>query len=359
MADDATTLESAKKIIGGELDPESGRPLSEMDQVGEVSVDHGRLSATVGLTSHSAPLWDEVRDQITDRLRTELPDLTDVNVHIVEHDRPPQKLGSIGLPVKTVFAVASGKGGVGKSTIASTLALGLKNSGCKVGLMDADVYGPSIPHLLGVTGQPEVNEKRIMPITTDGLKVMSIGFMVPADKAVIWRGPMLHGAITNFLRDTEWGNLDYLIIDMPPGTGDIALTLSQLLPLSGAVVVCTPQDVALLDAVKAINMFRQLKIPLLGLVENMSYFLCPDCDKRHDIFGSGGARRRAEEMDIPFLGDVPINIQIRINGDAGQTRANFQNDEISPPLKALCYRLVKNLATQHKEEPPLPSLSVL
>lgn len=359
MADDATTLDQAKRIIGAELDPESGRPLGEMDQVGEIHVDQGRLSARVGLTTHSAPLWGETREQIVARLKDELPDLNDVDVEIVVHERAPQKLGSIGLPVKTVFAVASGKGGVGKSTIASVLAIGLKNAGCTVGLMDADVYGPSIPHLLGVTGQPEVNEKRISPLTTDGLKVMSIGFMVPPDKAIIWRGPMLHGAITNFLRDTEWGELDYLIIDMPPGTGDIALTLSQLLPLSGAVVVCTPQDVALLDAVKAINMFRQLKIPLLGLVENMSYFQCPDCDKRHDIFGSGGARRRAEEMDIPFLGDVPINIQIRINGDAGETNANFQNGETAAPLEALCYRLVKNLATQHKEEPPLPSLSVL
>ncbi|NIL99323.1 MAG: P-loop NTPase [Planctomycetales bacterium] len=233
------------------------------------------------------------------------------------------------------------------------------DAGCRVGLMDADVYGPSIPHLLGLTGQPEVHEKRITPVEKDGLKVISIGFLVPPDQAVIWRGPMLHGAITNFLRDTEWGHLDYLIIDMPPGTGDVALTLSQLLPLTGAVVVCTPQDVALLDAVKAIHMFRQLKIPVLGVVENMSYFRCPGCDQRYDIFGSGGAKRRAEEMEIPFLGDVPINIQIRVHGDEGQTAANFEHAETAEPLNAICYELARNLAQRHQEQPPLPSLSVL
>ena len=188
-----------------------------------------------------------------------------------------------------MIAVGSGKGGVGKSTIAASLAVGLKRAGCKVGLMDADVYGPSIPHLLGIQGQPEMIDDKIKPIVMDGMPVMSMGFVIRRDQAVVWRGPMLHGAITQFLRDTDWGNLDYLIIDMPPGTGDVALTLSQLLPLTGAVVVCTPQDVALLDAVKAIAMFRMVNIPVLGMIENMSGFVCPDCQQRYDIFGSGGA----------------------------------------------------------------------
>ena len=191
------------------------------------------------------------------------------------HDRPAERIGEIGLAAKAVIAVGSGKGGVGKSTIAASLAYGLCKAGAKVGLMDADVYGPSIPHLIGVTADP-TGRRRIQPIEVDGLKVMSMGFVVPPGEAVVWRGPMLHGAITQFLRETAWGDLDYLIIDMPPGTGDIALTLSQLLPLSGAVVVCTPQDVALLDAVKAIAMFRKVNIPILGMVENMSDFLCPD-----------------------------------------------------------------------------------
>ncbi len=223
-----------------------------------------------------------------------------MDVRIVEHARPPQKLGEIGVACKSVIAVGSGKGGVGKSTIAASLAIGLRRAGSKVGLMDADVYGPSIPHLLGVNRRPEVNQGRIQPIEAAGLKVMSMGFLMPPGEAVIWRGPMLHGAITQFLRDTNWGELDYLIIDMPPGTGDIALTLSQLLPLTGAVVVCTPQDVALLDAVKAIAMFRKVNIPVLGMVENMSGFVCPDCGKRYDIFGSGGARQRASSWRFRF-----------------------------------------------------------
>jgi ATP-binding protein involved in chromosome partitioning len=225
--------------------------------------------------------------------------------------------------------------------------------------MDADVYGPSIPHLLGVNRKPEVHEGRIQPIEIAGLKVMSMGFLVPAGEAVVWRGPMLHGAITQFLRDTAWGELDYLIIDMPPGTGDIALTLSQLLPLTGAVVVCTPQDVALLDAVKAIAMFRKVNIPVLGMVENMSGFLCPDCGKRYDIFGSGGAKRRAAELDVPFLGEVPINMQIRIRGDQGDTPGNFTDPSAAAYLETICHTLIKNLAKNRKAAPPLPTLSVV
>ena len=225
--------------------------------------------------------------------------------------------------------------------------------------MDADVYGPSVPHLLGVDRRPDVIDKRIVPIEVDGLRVMSMGLLMPPGEAVIWRGPMLHQAITNFLRDTLWGNLDYLVIDMPPGTGDIALTLSQLLPLTGAVVVCTPQDVALLDAVKAIAMFRKVNIPVLGMIENMSYFICPNCSHRYDIFGSGGAKRRAAELDVPFLGEVPINISIRVFGDEGQTPRNFDDPVSAPFLEAICFRLVKNLADQNRRQPPLPSLPVL
>jgi ATP-binding protein involved in chromosome partitioning len=225
--------------------------------------------------------------------------------------------------------------------------------------MDADVYGPSIPHLLGLNQKAEAVERKIRAVEIDGMKVMSMGFFVPPGEAVVWRGPMLHGAITQFLRDTLWGDLDYLIIDMPPGTGDIALTLSQLLPLTGAVVVCTPQDVALLDAVKAIAMFRKVNIPILGMVENMSYFLCPDNGKRYDIFGSGGAKKKALEMDMPFLGDVPINIQIRINGDEGRLAGNFSDPQAAPFFERICYNLVKGLSESRRENPPLPTLSVL
>jgi ATP-binding protein involved in chromosome partitioning len=281
-------------------------------------------------------------------------------VELAVHDRKPGKLGQIGLTAKSVIAVGSGKGGVGKSTIAASIAYGLARAGSKVGLMDADVYGPSIPHLLGVSGRPAVTEeKKIQPLEKDGIKILSMGLLVEPEQAVVWRGPMLHGAITQFLRDTDWGQLDWLVIDMPPGTGDIALTLSQLLPLTGAVVVCTPQDVALLDAVKAIAMFRKVHIRLLGMVENMSYFLCPDCGQRYDIFGSGGAQRRAAELDVPFLGEVPIQIAIRERGDAGDTAGNFRDEQSAPYYRKICQRLVRQISTARKAAPPLPSLSVL
>ena len=239
------------------------------------------------------------------------------------------------------------------------MAVGLQRAGAKVGLMDADVYGPSVPHLLGLSGQPSAVEGKIEPVMKDGMPVMSMGFLVPAGEAVIWRGPMLHGAITQFLRDTKWGELDYLIIDMPPGTGDIALTLSQMLPLTGAVVVCTPQDVALLDAVKAIAMFRKVNINVLGMVENMSGFVCPDCDKRYEIFGSGGAKRKAGELEVPFLGEVPINIRIRTHGDTGSTQSIFDDKTVAPYLEAIPHQLVKNLAATAAAEPPKPELPVL
>ena len=349
-----------ENVLSDFPDPESGRNLRQMEQVVNVEIDGDRVSVKIGLTSYSAPLWDDTREQLADQLRNKLGGTAKVDVQVVQHARAPLPIGNIGLTAKSVIAVGSGKGGVGKSTVAASLALGLQKAGAKVGLMDADVYGPSIPHLLGVNEKPTATaEKRLQPIEANGLKLMSMGFLVPPEEAVIWRGPMLHGAITQFLRDTDWGELDYLIIDMPPGTGDIALTLSQLLPLTGAVVVCTPQDVALLDAVKAVAMFRKVNIPLLGIVENMSYFLCPDNGKRYDIFGSGGARRKAEEVEVPFLGEVPIHIPIRERGDAGETAGNYSDSESAPYFERTCYSLVKNIATSKAADPPMPSLSVL
>ena len=341
-------------------DPETGRGIVQMDQVRDVRVDDGRVQFTLALTTHSATLWSETQREVANHLRKQLPGVAAVDVQLAVHERPPMKVGEIGVKAKSVIAVGSGKGGVGKSTIAAIIAIGLSRAGSQVGLMDADVYGPSIPHLLGISGRPEVDaERKIQPIMAGSIKVMSMGLLVPPGEAIVWRGPMLHGAITQFLRDTAWGELDYLIIDMPPGTGDIALTLSQVLPLTGAVVVCTPQDVALLDAVKAIAMFRKVNIPVLGMVENMSGFECPDCHKRYDIFGSGGARQRAAELDIPFLGDVPIQIPIREHGDSGQTSRNFDNAQTAMYLDAICQTLVRNLAAANRQRPPLPTLPVL
>jgi ATP-binding protein involved in chromosome partitioning len=347
-------------IVAEWKDPETGRSMKQLGQIRDMQATADRVAVTIGLTTHSRPLWNDVKENAIERLKAEFPAAT-VEVNVVEHARPAEKLGQIGLTAKSVIAVGSGKGGVGKSTIAASLALGLQRSGCKVGLMDADVYGPSIPHLLGLSDapRPQILEGKIDPPRFAGMPVMSMGFLVPPGEAVVWRGPMLHGAISQFLRDTAWGDLDYLIIDMPPGTGDIALTLSQMLPLTGAVVVCTPQEVALLDAVKAIAMFRKVNIPILGMVENMSGFLCPDNNKRYDIFGSGGARRKAEELDVPFLGDVPITMAVRENGDEGKTLENFNDPLAAPYLEKIVYKLVKNLADSATTKPVLPSLPVL
>jgi ATP-binding protein involved in chromosome partitioning len=355
----SVTLPAVQAVLKQFKDPETGRSVSETNQVRDVQLDGDALSLTLALSTHSAPLVADSQAELTALLQRELPALRTIRIANAVLDRPPLKLGEIGLTAKSVIAVGSGKGGVGKSTIAACLALGLARSGCRVGLMDADVYGPSIPHLLGVNRRPEIVENKIQPIETAGLKVMSMGFLVPPGEAIVWRGPMLHGAIMQFLRDTLWGNLDYLIIDMPPGTGDIALTLSQVLPLTGAVVVCTPQDVALLDAVKAIAMFRKVGIPILGMVENMSYFLCPDNNQRYDIFGHGGAKAKADELAIPFLGEVPINISIRVHGDEGRTTENFTDAQTAGYFAAICHTLAKNLATAHRASPPMPSLPVL
>lgn len=353
------TLEAVNRTLDDFPDPETGRSVRALEQIREVALDGRRLRLTLALTTATAPIWTEVKAELIERLRNRVPGLEEVTVNLVTHVRPAERLGEIGLAAKNVIAVGSGKGGVGKSTLAASLAYGLRRAGCSVGLMDADVYGPSIPHLIGISRQPEIVDRRIQPIEAGGVKVISMGFLIASGEPVIWRGPMLHGAITQLLRDTLWGDLDYLIIDMPPGTGDVALTLSQLLPLTGAVVVCTPQDVALLDATKAIAMFRKVNIPVLGMVENMSYFLCPNCGKRYDIFGSGGAKRRAEELQVPFLGEVPIYVEIRQRGDEGKVAASFDDANTAPYFEAICHRLVKNLAQARQAAPVLPSLNVL
>ena len=359
MADAPVTREMVESALAELPDPETGRGLARMDQIRQITIDGRGVEVALGLTTWSGLLWEETRAEAERVLREKLPAGTNIRVRIVEFVRPPERIGEIGLSAKSVIAVGSGKGGVGKSTIAASIAYGLKNSGAAVGLMDADVYGPSIPHLLGVNERPHLQDGKLQPIVKDDIRIMSMGFLVPPGEAVVWRGPMLHGAITQFLRDTDWGHLDYLIIDMPPGTGDIALTLSQILPLTGSVVVCTPQDVALLDAVKAIAMFRKVNIPLLGMVENMSYFICPDCGKRYDIFGSGGAEKRARELEVPFLGAVPINIGIRQRGDAGETGGNFTDESTASFYREICYNLVREISTKHKAAPPLPTLNVL
>ncbi len=228
----------------------------------------------------------------------------------------PQKAGVPG--VEAIIAVASGKGGVGKSTTAVNLALGLQASGLKVGILDADIYGPSMPRLLRITGRPTPVSGRVLkPMDGYGLKVMSMGFLVEEETPMIWRGPMVMSALTQMLREVEWGELDVLVVDMPPGTGDAQLTMAQQVPLAGAIIVSTPQDLALIDARKGLNMFRRVDVPVLGIIENMSYFLCPHCGERSDIFGHGGAEAEAARIGVPFLGAVPLHMEIREKSDAG------------------------------------------
>lgn len=237
-----------------------------------------------------------------------------------QQSAPAQQSGNKpGVPgVGAIIAVASGKGGVGKSTTAVNLALGLQAIGLKVGVLDADIYGPSIPRLLNIKGQPQQADGQMLkPMEAYGLKVMSMGFLVGEDTPMIWRGPMVVSALTQMLREVEWGQLDVIVVDMPPGTGDAQLTLAQRVPLAGAVIVSTPQDLALIDARKGINMFKKVDVPLLGIVENMSYFLCPSCGERSDVFGHGGARDEAHKIGVPFLGEVPLHMDIRESSDAG------------------------------------------
>jgi len=361
------TVDSVRSAIANYPDPETGRPIDQMGQIAAIQVEASRATVTIALASHSWAIKEDVQDALQAKIAAAVPG-TQTDIQFINHPRPAARLGQSGLRAKSVIAVGSGKGGVGKSTVAASIALTLRRLGAKVGLMDADVYGPSIPHLLGLTGRPAVTaDKKIEPIMLVSsqpdiapMPVMSMGFLLEPDQAVIWRGPMLHGSINQFLNETQWGELDYLIIDMPPGTGDVALTLSQALPLAGSVVVCTPQEVALLDAVKAISMFRKVNIPILGMVENMSGFLCPDNGKTYDIFGRGGARDKAEAVEVAFLGELPIDITLRTAGDEGRLAEVIEEDDRArAPLEKVTKSLVRALVARAAKQPPKPSLPTL
>ena len=349
---------AVRDVLAGFQDPETGRSITKLQQVHRLVVGEEKIAVTLGLTTWSAPLREATRAELADLLRRHFPG-PEVRVELDGHERGAEKLGEVGVPAKSVVAVASGKGGVGKSSIAAFLAFGLGRAGCKVGLLDADVYGPSIPQLIGDHGRPMLVGDRFRPVECRGVKVMSMGYLIPGDSPVIWRGPMLHSALTQLLRDTDWRDLDYLIVDLPPGTGDVPISLAQLLPLSGAVVVCTPQQVALVDAVKAIAMFRKVEIDVLGMIENMSFFVCGECNARHEIFGSGGAQKRAAELGIPFLGEVPLVTRIRTLGDEGQTPEALEDETLGPYIEGLCRRLAENLAARSRREPSRPELPVL
>ena len=342
-----------KTSIESIVDPELGRPLGELRMVRSVESGDGPPRVTIELPTTAYPQPERFEKLVSDAAGA------DVQLTLERTVRGSNSGGTIGLRIANVICVGSGKGGVGKSTVAAGLAFALKDSGARVGLMDADVYGPSVPHLLGAEGEPSVIEQagpdgqpvqRIQPLEVDGMRLMSMGFHIEEDQAVIWRGPLLHRTLTQFLQATDWGDLDYLVIDMPPGTGDVALTLSQLLSLSGAVIVCTPQQVALLDAVKAVSMFNQVKIPILGMVENMS----------GDIFGRGGARAKAEELGIPMLGELPADPEVRIRGDDGRISTLVAAESpVRDQLVAISQKVAIEVARQVTSGNQLPDLEIL
>ena len=315
------TQEQILKALAQVNDPDLHQDIVSLGFVKNVKVENGAVALTIELTTPACPVRDQMKEQAAQVVRA-LPGVTQVVIAMTSQVRasiPSQTRGSALIPtIKNVVAVASGKGGVGKSTVSANLALALAKTGAKVGLMDADVYGPSIPTILGITTAPELTpERRIIPVERHSLKVISMAFFMKPEEAVIWRGPMLHKTVEQFLGSVEWGSLDYLIVDLPPGTGDVQLSLCQLIPLTGAVIVSTPQDVALNVAQKAIAMFKKLNAPILGIIENMSAYVCPHCGKRDEIFGSGGARQIAERLGISFLGEIPLATTIRETSDAG------------------------------------------
>lgn len=309
-------LDALKKV----MDPDLKRNIVALGFVKEVRIDQGRVAFKVELTTPACPVKALLQQQAHDVVAA-LPGVTEVHVEMTAQVRAAKKSEKEDLipGVRNVIAVASGKGGVGKSTTAVNLALALARSGAAVGILDADIYGPSLPRMLNVTDKPEpVEGRKMAPIMAYGLKTISMGFFMEESQPVVWRGPMVGMAVEQLLRDVDWGELDYLVVDLPPGTGDAQLTLSQKVPITGVVIVSTPQAVALADVRRGVNMFLKVDVPVLGVIENMSYYLCPQCGHRADIFDHGGARQEAEAMGMEFLGDIPLDIVIREDSDAGK-----------------------------------------
>ena len=308
-------LESLKQII----DPDLRKDIVTLGFIHDLVVKDGAVSFRIVLTTPACPVKEEMEAQA----RSVVSSLPGVNAVAIKMDAEvPQGRGiknNVAIPgVRNIIAVSSGKGGVGKSTVAVNLAVSLAKDGARVGIMDADVYGPNVPIMLG-TGydQPEIEDGKLVPIEAHGIKMISMAVLVPPDKPMILRGPMLHGVVRQFLTDVNWGELDYLIVDMPPGTGDVQLSLAQLVPVQGAVLVTTPQEVSLSDVRRAVKMFEQVNVPVLGVIENMSYFIAPDTGNKYEIFGKGGGQKLADEYGLNFLGEVPMGMEVREGGDKG------------------------------------------
>ncbi len=354
------------------IDPDLKKDIVSMGMIKDLELDDGNLKFTLELTTPACPFNVEIEDDVRKAI-AELSDLKNFDLHVTAKVMEGRSLDDdTGMAtVKNIIGVASGKGGVGKSTVSLNLALALSQSGAKVGLLDADIYGPSIPLMLGMKdGSMNVEENKLQPADSNGLKVVSFGFFADqSNQAAIYRGPIISGILKQFLVDTNWSELDYLIVDLPPGTGDIPLTLAQTIPITGILVVTTPQDIASDVAVKAVSMFEKLNVPILGVVENMNHFVCSNCAHKHYIFGEGGAKKISEKFNIPFLGEIPLNAEIMTGSDLGKPimitnpdspssdafRQSAKN--IAAQCSILAAKLQEEMASQSHDKEPLPDAS--
>lgn len=359
MSDQSVTESFVRKALDSLIDPGRGQGLSAAGRVEGLVLKDGNVVFALKIDPSEANAFEPLR-RAAEQAVLALPGVRSVSAVLTAEKAPPvqPQRPSLLPDVKFIVAVASGKGGVGKSTVATNLAVALAGQGHNVGLLDADVFGPSGPRMMGLAGRPEITaERKLVPPVNHGVKVMSIGFLVPDDQAVVWRGPMVMGALEQMMKDVAWGPLDILVVDMPPGTGDAQLTMAQRVPLAGAVIVSTPQDVALLDARKGIAMFKKVAVPILGIVENMSYFQCPACGHRTDIFAHGGARHEAESMGAPFLGEIPIEAAVRAAGDAGSpiVAANPES-AVAGLYRDMAARLWASLSAGTQAQRPGPTI---
>lgn len=327
MTTPTITEEQVLAALNTVPEPELGGSLVSHNMIKNITIEGTSVSFAVELTTMACPLKSQIHDSAVAAVRA-IPGVTDVQVEMTSSPRAQGDApGKQPVPgVSHIIAVAAGKGGVGKSTVATNVAIALAQEGAQVGLLDADVFGPSVHMMMGIEDPPAAYEKEngqpvILPATTHGVKTISLGMMIDEDQPVIWRGPMVTNLLRQFFFDVMWAPLDYLIIDLPPGTGDVALTMAQSLPLTGSLIVTTPQAVATADVIKAMQMFRKVEVPLLGIVENMAYFIAPDTGTRYDIFGAGGAERLAQQLDVPLLGQIPIGVSVREGGDQGKPPA--------------------------------------
>lgn len=357
----ATLKEAVLNALRTVDDPDLKKDLVTLNMVKSVEVDeNNRVSVTVELTTPACPLKGKIRKDCEDAIR-KVEGVGDIDVTMTA--RVSQ--GAVGEGkspingVKNIIAISSGKGGVGKSTTAVNVAVALSELGAKVALLDADIYGPNIPGMMGASGRPKVINQKLVPLDQNGVSLMSMGFLVSTDQPVVWRGPMLHGVMKQLLFDVTWGEVDYLIVDMPPGTGDVQLSLSQMVPVSGAVIVTTPQNVALQDVRKGIAMFRKVDIPILGIVENMSYYLCPECGHRDEVFDHGGGERTAMEMSVECLGHVPLNSELRRSMDSGLPLAGNPSSEFYTIYREIAQKMAQQLAIkniQAADAKPIPTI---